>query len=241
MPEFAEMGVDVETFRNASWAQSRSYPDLFRLLLSLFAGIHQATTVGEKTPNHLLYMPILGEFFGTARFIHIVRDPRAVVSSWRGVPWSTGWVPGDAMVWRRYMATARRRPPRDASRLLTIHYEHLVLEPRQTLDRVCRFIGVEYEPAMCDFHQNSPETVNIVREPWKANVAGPIDPSRLEAWRETLTKRMVACIESVAWREMERHDYELQTPRWRLRLAAPFLWTGEAARRIKKKAGHVPE
>ena len=36
---------------------------------------------GEKTPSNLFFIDILSDMFPHAKFIHIVRDPRAVVNS----------------------------------------------------------------------------------------------------------------------------------------------------------------
>ncbi len=235
MPEFAEMELDREAFRSAAMDSPREYPALFRLLLTTFAQARQATVVGEKTPNHLLYMPTLQEFFPEARFIHLVRDPRAVVNSWRHVPWTTGWVAGDAMVWRRYMAAARRRPPTGRDRLLTVHYEELAQSPEQTLDEVCRFIGVAYEEQIRNFHEDAPRGVNLAREPWKTNVTRPVDPSRMEKWREELTSAMISDIEAVTWREMKRLGYRPDGSPLRLFFGALPLWAEQAARSVRRK------
>jgi hypothetical protein len=235
MPEFAEMELDCEAFREAARGAPREYPALLRLLLTMFGQARQATVVGEKTPNHLLYMPTLQALFPGARFIHIVRDPRAVVNSWRHVPWSTGWIAGDAMVWRRYMATARRSPPAGTDSLLTIHYEDLARDPEQTLQTVCRFIGVPYEAGVCDFHEETLRGVNISREPWKANVARPVDPSRMEKWREELTTVMIHDIEAVAWREMRRLGYRPDGARLRLFFGSLPLWGRQATRSVQRK------
>src|SRR5690606_38458360 len=129
--------------RDAATRIERSWEALFALLLRSFAERTNAAIVGEKTPNHLLYMPTLQALFPGARFIHIVRDPRAVVSSWVSVPWSTGTIEGDAAVWRRYMRKAREQPPAPGT-LHTIRYEALVAHPERVLRGVCSFVGVSF-------------------------------------------------------------------------------------------------
>ena len=140
-PKLVEMGIDLDRYRAASRDGPRTYGHLLGLLLEQFRTARGCPVVGEKTPNHLLYMQTLQRFFPDARFVHIVRDPRGVVNSWRDVPWSTGRISGDAEVWRRYLATARRRPPVGADRLCQVHYERLVAAPEETLRRICQFLA----------------------------------------------------------------------------------------------------
>lgn len=95
-PEFIEMGLDPAHFQRVAWEGPRTYDALLRLLLEQFASSRSVRVVGEKTPDHLVHMLPLKEFFPSARFVHIVRDPRAVVNSHRGVPWSKGSLWKDA-------------------------------------------------------------------------------------------------------------------------------------------------
>jgi hypothetical protein len=224
MPEFSEMELNADDYRTTAMSEPREYSTLFRLLLEQLAHRRGAAVIGEKTPNHLLYMPTLSDFFPRALFVHIVRDPRAVMNSWRNVPWSTGSLVSDAMVWRRYMAMARRRPPHNRARLLVVRYEGLVTDPEQTLRTVCRFIHVDFESAMLSFHQRASSRVNVLREPWKAGATGPIDSRRVQGWRQELNDAMVAQIEAVVRLEMRRLEYEPQTPAARLLPLAARVW-----------------
>jgi len=226
------MGLEIDAFREAARETPRSIPALFELLLHEFGKVHRATLVGEKTPNHLLYMPILESLFPNARFIHIVRDPRAVVHSWRSVPWSTGTLTGDAQVWRRYMMTARKHPPKQRGGLLTLHYESLLRDPVGTVQQVCNFLDLRYEPEMLAFHAKQDTLVNTSREPWKKNVERALDPSRLDAWQNALELSDIAYIESIAWPEMMRWGYAPLTPRLQLIALLPVQRAKERLHRF---------
>ena len=156
-------------------------------------------------------METLQQFFPSARFIHIVRDPRAVVKSWQKVPWSNGSLAKDAEVWRRYMATARLCPDSVKASLFTLHYEKLITAPEENLHNLCRFLNVEFHPAMMNYHQKDCLTVNTVREPWKADSKKPIDKTLLNSWRTELSKQMVSDIENIVWSEMKHLGYKTQT------------------------------
>jgi hypothetical protein len=211
MPEFAEMGLDALAFANAALTTERTYPALFQLLLQSFAAGRGAAIVGEKTPNHLLYMPTLQEFFPAARFIHIIRDPRAVVKSWTTVPWSTGTIGGDAGVWRRYIQTAWTHPPRGAA-LHVVRYERLATDPERELRAICAFLGILFDPAMLAFHSREADTLNFAREPWKHRAAEPVTTEATDQWRTALTADQIGEIETLVWREMLRLGYRPSRP-----------------------------
>ena len=236
MPEFTEMGLDTAAFRASTTSGERAHRAIFGQLLTMFADRRGACVVGEKTPNHLIYMRTLESWFPGARFIHIVRDPRAVVCSWRDVPWSTGRPVGDAMVWRRYLATARRRPPLRQGALTTIRYEELILDTEATVRTVCRFLGLEFEPQMLSFHLKPSDIVNVAREPWKAAADRPIQDTSVDRWRSELSPDTVARIEAAVWPEMKRWPYPPSTPALRRLLAAAIVRPSERVRKTCRRA-----
>ncbi|EKU97437.1 sulfotransferase domain protein [Leptolyngbya sp. PCC 7375] len=215
IPEFAEMELDLSTFQDAAQKLDRSYAVLFNLLLDQFRQDRNTQIVGEKTPNHLLYMQILQTFFPNARFIHIVRDPRAVVNSWKTVPWSTGSIAGDAEVWRRYMATARQSPP-DNGAIFTLYYEQLISTSEDCLKKLCNFLELSFDASMLDYYTHQSKRVNVNREPWKGNAVRPVSSKSLTRWQRELSTAEIATIESVAGSEMCQLGYELQSGSWHL-------------------------
>ncbi|NEZ56156.1 sulfotransferase family protein [Adonisia turfae] len=215
IPEFAEMELDLSTFQDAAQTLDRSYAALFTLLLEQFRQGRNTQIVGEKTPNHLLYMQTLQTFFPKARFIHIIRDPRAVINSWKTVPWSTGSVGGDAEVWRRYMATARQSPP-DNGAIFTLHYEQLISASEDCLKKLCNFLELSFDASMLDYHTQQSKRVNVNREPWKGNAVRPVNNKSLNRWQTELSTLEIATIEAVASSEMCQLGYKTQSASWPL-------------------------
>ena len=224
LPEFEEMELDPKIYSTAAWGHSRNYADLFLLLLEQFARKNSVSNIGEKTPNHLLYMPTLQQFFPSARFVHIVRDPRAVVKSWQTVPWTTGSLTGDANVWRRYMATARQCPASIKSSLFTLHYEQLVAAPEDTLKALCHFLQFEFSPDMLTYHQQKNLTVNPEREPWKANAKKQLSQTPMNSWQTELSSSMVTEIETATWPEMKYLGYKPLTNLVTLASAKTYIY-----------------
>lgn len=208
MPVFDEMGLTKDKFISECREIERSYSSLFGLMLRQYKTIRRARLVGEKTPNHLLYIPTLSRFFPSAVFVHIIRDPRGVVNSWKEVPWSTGSVVGDAHVWKRYLLSVRRIRKPVLSSFMTVRYEDLVENPLSSMKRVCDFLKLPFDNAVIDFNRYSETSIDKHREPWKERSFEPLDKSRALTWRKELSRKELAEIEAVVGREMRRYDYQ---------------------------------
>jgi hypothetical protein len=228
--EFADTGLDPDAFRREA-SLLRDGPAAILLgLMRAFAAARGATVIGEKTPNHLLHMRLLEESFAGARFVHVVRDPRAVVHSLRTVPWSTGSIERDAEMWRRYMIVARTRPPRRPGALHEVRFERLLHRPEATVRALARFVGVGYTPDMLAPEARRDGAGDPEREPWKAGVAGPLEPARSDRWRSGLAPREIRVVEAVAYGEMGRLGYRPVTSARRLLPAAAFTAARRAVR-----------
>src|SRR5205823_957842 len=85
----------------------RAFEDFRREILALKP---RATVVLEKTPAHTLHVPLIRRVVPQARFIHVIRDPRTVVSSLldaAGRSWGSNWAPRDpygaALLWQQHV------------------------------------------------------------------------------------------------------------------------------------------
>lgn len=219
-PGFLESGVDGDHVLAAGTTVARGWPGALEAAMRAFAEARSARIFGEKTPLHQLHMPQLQQWFPEARFIHIVRDPRAAVSSWRHVPWSRGSVVRDAMEWDRRDRAARA----DAAiirEILTLRYEDLVRAPEPTVRTLCSFLGVE--PAATMLSRREAVGVSTGREPWKQEAAGPVNPDRVEAWRSELGRLRILAVEVVTRSGLRRYGYEPSYGAAVRALAAPSI------------------
>ncbi len=70
---------------------------VFDAVTAIAAGPHHI--LGEKTPGHLHWATRLLALRPSLRVIGVVRDPRAVLASRRGVPWSGSSLDAQAIRW----------------------------------------------------------------------------------------------------------------------------------------------
>lgn len=153
-----------------------------------------------------------------ARFIHIVRDGRDVARSCIGMGWAgnvwTGverWIEAEGL-WAKLSQSL------PAERQIEVTYETLILEPVDTLKRLCDFIGIPYDQKMMTYAQTT--TYDIP------------DPKFIGQWRRKLSNREIQLVESrIADRLLER-GYELSglplikvTPAMKRKLRLHDWWT----------------
>lgn len=173
-----------------------------------FTGWPRARFIDEVMPN--------------ARFLHVVRDGRAVASSivqrpwWKGYLGVPGWGFGELSdelheIWERHgrsfvvLAGLEWRILMDAfdeaagqigpERWLELRYEDIVAEPREHWERILELAGLPWDE---DFES--------------AFAAYPVATSRREAFRQGLTSRQVAQLEDAIGEHLEARGYRIGAP-----------------------------
>jgi hypothetical protein len=160
-------------------------PSIQALLESLTDTHRQAlgkTRWAEKTPNHILHLAPLRRLYPAAPVIRLVRDPRDVALSMAAkLPWASDRPLDNAYLIDRW--DQRGEEFCQGDRLTyTLQYETLVAQPTATLQALCAFIGVPFEPAMLDTTAAARHTAPA-HEPWKRQVGQGLDGSRCLAWQ----------------------------------------------------------
>lgn len=207
-----KLDVDALRARLAEQAQTLSYPEVCRLVYENHAraiGKADARWLGDKNPHYALFVRRIARRFSDARFVHIVRDPRDNVCSYRTVPFDLGNIAALADRWRRYneeiLAAQRLKP----ERFVTLRYEDLLADPTRVLTRVCRFLEVEFDTAMLSFHEADPQGFYGERSRWFAGLRKPLDPSRSERWQDELSEANVRQIEAICGSLARELGYEI--------------------------------
>lgn len=143
--------------------------------------------LGDKNPHYALFVRELMALFPSARFLHLVRDYRDNVLSYREVPFDLSSTPALAVRWRRYNEAILQAAMAEEERFHRLRFEDLVSRPETVLQGVCAFLGVAFDPLMVESRQVRQED----RLPWHANLGGPLDRNLLHKWRRGMTRQDV--------------------------------------------------
>lgn len=125
----------------------------------------------DTTPINLYRSEDLGRFLPGARFIHMVRDGRDVISSVLREPWGpTNYDEG--LVWyRRRMTRILRNTNSLGSRVKTVSLEALAIEKRdQTLAEILDFLGLTEEAKLRDYFETEVIPSRVQQGRWRAEV-----------------------------------------------------------------------
>jgi len=164
----------------------------------------------------------IDEVMQNARFLHVVRDGRAVASSiiqrpwWKGYLGVPGWGFGELSdelreVWERHdrslvvLAGLEWRILMDAfdasaarigdDRWLELRYEDIVADPRPHWERILGLVGLDWDRGFEEAFQRY-----------------PVATSRRQAFRKDLSERQVAQLEDAIGGHLEARGYPLGAP-----------------------------
>ncbi|HTS01055.1 MAG TPA: sulfotransferase [Thermoanaerobaculia bacterium] len=189
----------------------------FALLMSLVAAFHDVACVRdrprawvEKTPLNELYVRRLRAAFPDARFIQLVRDPRATLTSLlelRETSGSRSHVASDARRIGRSLRMARRHQRWLHDRYLVVRYEDLAAETAHETERVRVFLGVAPSPVL--------STPTVLGRAVEANSSfGPREVGVTGRSRQTrrLTPREEVVIDSFSATPARAFGYAVKAP-----------------------------
>lgn len=191
---FKLWNIDVSA-QAAERAGVSSYKTLIDYLLATYsAGLGKNANVWiDHTPTNVRVAATLSELFPEAKFIHLVRDGRAVVSSIKSLDWgvhatrqlSQQWIMkvGCGLAAESYLGPERS---------LRVSYEALTGSTEQTLRTICTFAGLSYEAEMV---AGTGFAVPQYTEKQHGLVGKPPDPARADAWKKRLSPQDIQTFE----------------------------------------------
>jgi len=193
-----------------------------------------ADVILEKTPVHLHFAQDILELFPDARFVHIIRDPRAVVSSLLDAArtWGRDWAPRSAYdsagIWREAIQQGiRLRGITD--NYTEVIYESLVRSPHSELARAFGACGLVVEPEFCERAISACAKENLragsagvwAPSSMQGNLDSAVRRGEVDGWREELGRFDLLSVEKVASGLMGQFGY---SPVLLRESGMPFDW-----------------
>lgn len=167
---------------------------------------------GQKTPRFVRHLELLLEHFPDARFIHMVRDPRAVSSSLIRSDVHRSNALYAARRWRMDVKAGLRFENEHPFRVLRVSYEELVSDELEALDRICEFLELESEGQWRTSAPGS-EEYSAFYDRIHAKLDQQTTDEYVDRWKQDLSRREMEVVESVVGELLGQVGYEPMTTR----------------------------
>lgn len=205
--------IDTEQLQNNILnGNGLNYKRPYELALRTWADAENKARWGEKTPTNFFYVDIMHEMFPDAQFVHLVRDPRAVVHSMNRFIQMTDDTFINAHNWRLFIEDAysvfQEVIPEDQR--TTIRYEDLTAAPEDTARSLCDFLDEPFDPEMLQFHESSPKYMHDSFDEFGGSktVTKPIRKPDTPKWKNGLSPREIGVIELICGDAMKQFGYK---------------------------------
>ncbi len=229
---FGRLGLDDAAVRRVA-SHARTYAEFVGALYAEFGARHGKPLAGEKTPDYVRYLPLLGRLFPWSRVVHIVRDGRDVALSalqWarpdkgpgRFALWPEDPVAVCALWWRWQVKSGRTDGRGLGPRYQEVRYEDLVARPPEMVESLCLFLRLPFAPETLAYHlgmQRQQPGLSAKRA-WLPPTPG------LRDWRTQMSERDAEVFEALAGDLLSSLGYERAT-------GAPRLAVTELAQRYQ--------
>lgn len=196
---------EEEIFRRC---RERSLVSVYGATMDLYAEAEKADHWVCKSMQNIRWLDDLERCFDDPLYIYLYRDPRDVCLSF------TKAVVGEkhpyfiAEKWRelqRLCLDAKERIPRD--RFYSISYETLVTDPIGELQKLMRFMGLEYLDTQREFyHSRAAWEAAHASKLWE-NVEKPVTSSRVGRFRSGLSFDDILIVEQLTGDIMQQLGY----------------------------------
>ncbi|MDQ3670481.1 MAG: sulfotransferase [Actinomycetota bacterium] len=209
-----EWGVTPEDVRRRVGTDA-SFAEVIRAVYESYAESHGKKRFGDKTPAYMQHLELLERVFPGAQYVHIVRDGRDAALSFvsmRRRPrfnWARPRGLYDfAAAWRYEIEVARDFAAATVpGRYFELRYEDLVAEPEPRLHEICGFLGLDFEPAILDYHR----TVDPSRLQDHPRLAEP-PKQKVRRWQEEMRPADNEVFEAIAGELLAALGYERAFP-----------------------------
>lgn len=193
--------------------RGEAFRDVYDDLLSYIPAAYGSGTEEWEATKEVWtteFTPVLARAYPEAKFLHVVRDPRAVCAS-KNVQETTKY-PWLFLIrqWRKLAILSHLYNVQLSDRVHVVRYEDLVRNPRDTAGGICDFLGVPLDEQML----NPSNYVDGSGEPWIQNTSydessASFESDSIDKWKGILSDRERAYVEQLSYPEMSLYDYDV--------------------------------
>lgn len=171
----------------------------------------------KKGGRYISDAPQLIEHLPQAKFIHLIRDGRAVFNSKRKAPHSRTGKPLEtsamraAEQWCEFIEAFDKFSEKHPDNSLEVSYEDMIKNLDEVLNSIFSFLGVTQDTSLVTeaYRSIEPAYVTDRSRHLHPNVGRPPLPERIDAWRGDLTAEEIWTFEMVAAESLEKKGYPI--------------------------------
>lgn len=150
--------------------------------------------LGDKNPHYTLFSRKLADAFPQAKFILMHRDYWDNVHSYQAVPFDYQSTEVLAARWRLYNKCLLLAENQYPERCFRLSYEQLALNPEETLERLCAFLGIASPSSGALAGVQGPQHFFGEGNAWHERLKAPVDSSRVGVGEGCFTGKEKAVI-----------------------------------------------
>lgn len=214
-PGFRSWGISTDAIRSELGGATTLSQAIEAVYLT-YAHLRGKKGWGDKTPQYVEHVQLLAGLFPDARFIHMIRDGRDVAMSELDLHRLHRHAASAAFLWSRKVRIGREAGRALADgRYMELRYEDMLASPDTELARLCRFLGLSYEPTMLS-HDPTAIRGTLMSMPVVARAQHQrllLPPTKgLRDWRNQMAPTDVAQFEAIAGNVLVQTGYPLAEP-----------------------------
>jgi len=192
-----------------------SYASVYNAVMSSFLLKKPDSNIwGEKTNLAWTKIPGFLEMFPNGTVVHVIRDPRAVLASWKNFTNAPGNDYLDSILncYDSMKSAKEYKKLYDNDNYIVVKYEDLVSETEETLISLCQKIGVKFDVSMIDVNSFTGRN----GEKWRANTVYDIEikgisVEMIDKWKTKLNGWEVFLTEQLTGSLMGDYGYQLSS------------------------------
>ena len=162
---------------------------------------HDKLLIGDKSPFLNFYLKYINLIFPHSKVIYLIRDPKAVISSYMT---DRGYTFEKALSrWKSSVYTFLKHKHLFKNNIYILKYEDLIENPKTKIEEIINFLNA----TALKEKKLSIELGDTTLKHHK-NIQNPINSDSLEKWKTNLTKYQIDKINSVFSKEMKQFKYE---------------------------------
>ncbi|RJP81621.1 MAG: sulfotransferase [Desulfobacteraceae bacterium] len=192
----------------------KSFSELISSFLVKKASKEGVLYLSEKTPSNVLIFNELKELFPNAKFVFIIRDPRDSICSFKEVAERADRFGEEVTIGHdllmdlklidQYIKFGNNFYLKNEKSCHLVQYESLVTFPLETIQSLCKFLGVLFESGLLELNSKESDLCKLINaenqtvRAWfeKGMIAEGINNGSVEKWKQKLKKEEIILIEN---------------------------------------------